>query len=83
MTILERLDDYRPIFDAVMADPPNEDLLARYHGCELIICGGNDSTCNRAVIARGPLCIELTLELVDDEGWSYDRPWHYCPEHRP
>lgn len=83
MRVLERLDDYRPLYDALMAEEPGGELLTRYHGTELIVCGGTANTCRRAVIARGPLDIELTLELVDEEGWSYDRPWHYCPEHPP
>lgn len=81
--VLERLDDYRPLLGAVLADPPEEDLRTRYVGTELVLCGGEGSGCTRAIVARGSLDIELTLELVDDEGWSYLQPWHYCPEHRP
>lgn len=79
--ILEVLDDYHPIYEAVMADPPNVALLLRYRGCELIVCGGNDSTCVRAAIVQGPFDMELTLTMVDELGWSYVNPWHYCPEH--
>lgn len=79
--ILERLDDFRPLLAAILADPPNEDLLARYHGTEMVNCWAKDEGCTRAVIARGPLDITLTLELVDDEGWCYAAGRHYCPDH--
>lgn len=79
--VIETLEDYRPVYNAVMADPPNEDLLARYYGCELIRCGDKISTCMRAAIVRGPFDMELTLTMVDVLGWSYDSGWHYCPEH--
>lgn len=76
--IVERLDDKRPLLAAILADPPDTALLARYRGTELVDCAAE---CTRAVIATGPLDIDLTLELVDDEGWSYRAPYHYCPDH--
>jgi len=78
--VLERLDDYRPLLDAVTAEPPDKELQARLRGTELIQCGDGNTGCNRAVVAYGPLDIDLTCELAD-EGWSYAQPWHYCPEH--
>lgn len=77
--ILERHDDKGPFLAAIMASPPGADLLARYRGTELVDCPADG--CVRAVIATGPLDIELTLELVDDEGWQYRAPYHYCPDH--
>lgn len=79
---MERLDDYRPLYEQIMAAPEGSELLARYAGTELVQCGDGTSSCTVAVVARGPRGIELTLELVDDEGWTYAAPWHYCPSHR-
>jgi len=79
--ILERYDDYRPLMEQVMAEPPDEDLLARYNGTELVQCWGEDQSCTRAVVARGPFDIALMLLLVDDEGWAYHDGKHYCPVH--
>lgn len=79
--IMERHEDVGPLLAAFFADTLPPEVMARYRGTELIQCGGDPSSCTRAIIAHGPLDMQLTLELVDDEGWSYERPWHYCPEH--
>ena len=78
--IVERLADYRPLFDALMAEPADERLRARYAGTELVDCTAQG--CWRAVIVAGRLDIAVTLELVDDEGWAFIEGWHWCPDHR-
>lgn len=78
--VLERLEDFRPLYDTLMGGDASPELRARYRGTELIQCG-DGTRCLRAIIARGPLDMDLTLELVDDEGWAYHAPWHWCPQH--
>lgn len=74
--IIEILDDYRPLMDAVNTDPEVRD---RYRGTELFDCPGDG--CTRAVLAWGPRDATLMLELVDDAGWNYLDGAHLCPEH--
>ncbi len=79
--IVERLNDKGPLLARIMAEGADPALLARYRGTELVDCPAEG--CTRALIATGPLDIELTLEIVDGEGWTYSAPFHYCPGHGP
>lgn len=79
--IIERLEDYRPFYDAVMAAPDDSEMVLSLRNTELVICFGTD--CNRAILARGPLDYDLALELVDYEGWIYFDGKYYCRRHHP
>lgn len=76
--ILRRLDDYRPLYQLVMAAPQDHDIVQLYRGTALIKCRAADCTC--AVIVIEPLTTEVIMELVD-EGWAYNQGKMYCLSH--
>lgn len=78
--VVEELADFNPLLKRMQLRPPDPVLHRKYRGTELITCPAEGCTCG--VVVAGPLDIEVTLELVDNLGWVYARPRHYCPAHR-
>lgn len=77
--IRERLDDCRPLYEAVMAAAPQSDLVRHYRGTELVDC--QQPECPSGWIVTGPRDTPVILELCD-EGWTYAQGRMYCPDHQ-